>query len=115
MHTENLVNYNTIESPAENTKPAREEIKSEKITALVPIGVIITVHNGKMAEFEDTNIQSLSDVGLKVVSTPQEPIDGLGKIEFMVNTQGSTIMKVTNEPVFPFLIGKVLTTAFKPL
>ena len=99
VHTENLVNYNTIESPTENTKPVKEEIKSERITALVPIGIIITVHNGKMAEFEDANIQSLSDVGLKVVSTPQEPIDGLGKIEFMVNTQGSTVMKVTNEPV----------------
>lgn len=99
VHTENLVNYNAIESPTENTKPARQEIKSTKITALVPVGVIITVHNGKMAEFEDTNIQSLSDVGLKVTSTPQDPIEGLGKIEFTVNPQGSTVMKVTNEQV----------------
>ena len=99
VHTENLVNYNAIESPTENTKPARQEIKSTKITALVPVGVIITVHNGKMAEFEDTNIQSLSDVGLKVTSTPQDTIEGLGKIEFTVNPQGSTVMKVTNEQV----------------
>ena len=99
VHTENLINYNAIESPTENTKPVREEIKSTKITALVPVGVIITVHNGKMAEFEDTNIQSLSDVGLKITSTPQDPIEGLGKIEFTVNPQGSTVMKVTNEQV----------------
>lgn len=99
VHTENLVNYNAIEYLTENTKPARQEIKSTKITALVPVGVIITVHNEKMAEFEDTNIQSLSDVGLKVTSTPQDPIEGLGKIEFTVNPQGSTVMKVTNEQV----------------
>lgn len=99
VYTENIINYYELNSIHQEKTEQPQGKKSQRIAALVPVGITIAVSNGTMAPFEETNIQSVSDVAIKVTSTPQEEIAGLGEISYIVDANGDTVLNIDNEPV----------------
>ena len=99
VYTENIINYYELNSIHQEETEQPQGKKSQRIAALVPVGITIAVSNGTMAPFEETNIQSVSDVAIKVTSTPQEEIAGLGEISYIVDANGDTVLNISNEPV----------------
>lgn len=99
VYTENIINYYELNSIHQEKTEQPQGKKSQRIAALVPVGITIAVSNGTMAPFEETNIQSVSDVAIKVTSTPQEEIAGLGEISYIVDANGDTVLNISDEPV----------------
>lgn len=99
VYTEDIINYYELNNIHQEKTNQPQSKKSQRISSLVPVGITIAVSDGTMAPFEETNIQSVSDVALKVTSTPQEEISGLGEISYIVDANGDTVLNISNEPV----------------